>query len=129
MYNTEKKTNKQNLCNYKFLNTSNTVVKKYYININQKKKTHLYINSIKSKFVFKVDKFILNLYYKKKKTHKNNNNTLCVIPTIDIKHLTSIKNRYVYKLFKHNNIIQFYFNTMLNNFFFKYKKKKQLISL
>ena len=126
MYNTEKKTNKQNLCNYKFLNTSNTVVKKYYININQKKKTHLYINSIKSKFVFKVDKFILNLYYKKKKTHKNNNNTLCVIPTIDIKYLTSIKNRYVYKLFKHNNIIQFYFNTMLNNFFFKYKKKKTI---
>ena len=108
--------------NYKFNNKIININKKYYINlnINQYKKNYLYIYLIKNKFIFKLDKFILNLYYKKKKLYKKKIINLYKIPSTYKKFLISVKNTHIYKLFKYNNLFFFYLNIMLNNFFFIY---------
>ena len=113
---------------YNFNNITTNINKKYSIqlNITQYKKTYLYIYPTKNRFKFNVDKFILNLYYKKKSTHKKkliNQYKILPISSTYKKFLISVKNTYVYKLFKYNNLLFFYLHTMLNNFFFKYKKK------
>ena len=122
------KTKVKSLINYNFNKIITNINKKYhtYLNINQYKKNYLYIYPIKKKYVFKLDKFILNLYYKKKSIYKKKIINLCRIPLAYKKFLISVKNTYVYKLFKYNNLFLFYVNTMLNNFFFKYKRKKKI---
>ena len=118
----------KSLINYNFNKLITSINKKYhtYLNINQYKKNYFYIYPIKKKSLFKLNKFILNLYYKKKSIHKKKIINSYKIPVTYKKFLISVKNIYVYKLFKYTNLFGFYLNTMLNNFFFKYKKKKKI---
>ena len=128
LYKTLYLTKGKSLINYNVNKIIPIIKKKYYnyLTINQYKKNYIYIHPNKKKYIFKLNKFILNLYYKKKSIHKKKIINPCKILATYKKFLISVKNKYVYKLFKYTNLFVFYLNTMLNNFFFKYKKKKKI---